>query len=78
MSKRPIVFCAQCKFSAPDKTSSWNIRCHNLEVNRNDGWALGSADDMRGVDCTSERRTTGWFSICGIKGKQYEPKEVTL
>ena len=77
MSKSPVVFCRDCKFSAPDQSSPWSLRCHNPEVNRHDSWALASSDQGRGTDCTTERRATGWFLICGVKGKLYEPKEVS-
>jgi hypothetical protein len=76
MRKRPVVFCANCKHSQPDPISPWQLRCHNPEVNRYDGWALSSgAASGRGTDCFAERKNCGWFSICGIKGKQYEAKQ---
>ena len=75
MSKKPVVFCRDCKFSATDPNGAWQLRCHNPEVNRKDGWALGCAETFRGVECVTERRDNGWFSVCGMKGKQYEPKE---
>jgi hypothetical protein len=74
--KRPIVFCSNCQHGKPDPNATWNLRCHNPEVNRADGWALGSPYSAgRGTECTTERRKTGWFAVCGIKGKQYEEKQ---
>ena len=73
---KPVVFCNNCKFAEPDPSSTWQLRCHNPEVNRKDSWALGSGTVGRGTDCHTERGKTGWFAICGIKGKRYEPKGV--
>lgn len=77
MAKPPVVFCRDCKHSEADRTSPWQLRCHNPDVNRHDSWALASSEQGRGTDCHTERRYTGWFSKCGIKGKLYEPKEQT-
>lgn len=77
MSKLPVVFCRDCRFSEPDPTSTWQLRCHHPEVNRNDAWALASGTLGRGTDCRTEREDKGWFSDCGRLGKLYEPKEVS-
>ena len=68
-----IKLCKDCKWSQPDTHSSWNLRCVNVVVNKNDSWALASAT-FAGSDCRSERELR-WFAACGIKGKQWEKKD---
>lgn len=73
MSNKPVVFCRDCLFSEPDKSSSWQLRCHNPEVNRKDSWALSASEiSSRGTDCHGERMKTSWFAMCGMKGKRYQ------
>ena len=73
MSNKPVVFCRNCKHSRSDPSATWNLRCHNLDVNRKDSWALAASSDVgRGTDCHTERGNTKWFAVCGMKGKKYE------
>ena len=75
MSTKEPVFCKDCKWAIPDHNSGWNLRCINAKVNSKDSWALSSRANLRGTDCTSERGKRGWFSVCGINGKQWALSE---
>lgn len=68
-----IKTCKDCKFSKPDSTYDWELRCQNIEVNSKDAWALGSAK-FKGKSAVEERRNTGFFAVCGMKGKLWEQK----
>jgi hypothetical protein len=69
-----IKLCKDCKWSQEDKSSSWNLRCVNVEVNKKDAWALSSAGIFNGTNCHEERQGQ-WFSVCGMKGKKWEKKD---
>ena len=76
MIHKPVVFCRNCKHALPDKSSTWQLRCHNPDVNGKDSWALAASDTVgRGSDCHTERGKTGFFAVCGMKGKKYEAVE---
>lgn len=68
-----IKFCRECKWSVL-KDSQFDFRCCNPKVNKNDPYALTSSAQFAGTNCTIERGVK-WFAVCGIKGKQWEPKE---
>jgi len=56
----------------PDKSSHWQLRCINDEVNKKDAWAL-AASVFNGSDCRTEREIR-FFAACGMKGKMWEAK----
>jgi len=74
MNKPFPALCRDCKYSEPDKNSSWNLHCLHPVVNGSDPWALSAASTGRGTDCRGERERTSWFAKCGIKGKLWESK----
>ncbi len=67
-----VKFCKDCAWSAPDKNSSWSLRCKNPKVNAKDSWALSCVD--MNASCTAERDIK-WFAACGMSGKQWEEKK---
>jgi len=69
--KNPL-FCRDCRYSAPEPKSEWNLRCHHPQVNCKDEWALASSTND-GSNARDER-TIKWFAACGQKGKLYEPR----
>ena len=72
MNIKPFpALCKECKYSAPDKNSSWQLQCHNPKVNAKDSWALANCK-TNGSNCQSER-DRNWFSPCGQRGAQWEP-----
>jgi len=66
-------FCKDCKWSEPEESSNWNLRCKNPIVNSKDSWALAHAT-FHGSNCRDERER-GFFSACGMKGKLWEKKD---
>ncbi len=75
--KVKVKFCKDCRHSAPEERSEWNLVCRQPDVNRKDYWALSaSSAEMsgRGTGCSTERGKK-WFAACGIKGKKWEPKQ---
>jgi len=74
MNKPFPALCADCRHSEPDGDSSWSLRCSHPKVNAADPYALASARKARGTDCRGERERRSFFSVCGIKGKAWEPK----
>jgi len=74
INQKPVVFCRECIYSSPDKSSTWQLRCHNPDVNRFDSWALASAEESKGSDAHSERAKRGWGAVCGIHGKKFVVK----
>lgn len=73
MSKPFPAFCADCKHSAPEKTSEWNLQCHHPKVNAKSSYSLAAADKHRGVACRDERHIR-WLGQCGQTGKLWEVK----
>jgi hypothetical protein len=72
------ALCRDCRWSEPEESSPWCLRCTNPVVNAADAWALSSARANRGTTC-SEERNGGWFAPCGKRGKQWqaiEPEEL--
>jgi hypothetical protein len=72
-----VKFCADCKWSKTVDNSSWELRCMNPYINKDDSWALGKLNH-NGSDCQSERAKKGiigFFSECGVKGKRWEQKD---
>ena len=66
-------YCVDCKWSKPDLTCSWNLRCANPKVNSTDPWAL-SATEINGSSCREERESR-FFGKCGMSGKLWEMKD---
>ena len=68
-------FCKDCKYSVPEKNSTWNLRCLHPVVNMDDAWALAGTE-IRGTDCRSERELSRWhFRTCNKTGRLWEAKE---
>jgi len=65
-------FCNTCEFLVRKDGESFS-RCMEPTVNKNNPWAL-AYHTSTGVDCYGERQKTGWFSICGMKGKKWQQK----
>lgn len=77
MSNKPFpALCRECKYSAVDKTASWNLRCGHPIVNGSDPWALTATQMDYGSSCKDEREKK-FFSRCGMSGKLWEAKEVS-
>ena len=72
------VFCKDCNWVIPDGNAAWNLRCIHPTVNSKDSWALSSRGQTRGTDCSTERARTGWFAVCGMRGKKWELNEKEL
>lgn len=68
-----LKYCANCKYSRLTKEPYEQLKCINLVVLQNDYYELSNVRPS-GKDCRDERRSTGFFSICGIKGKKFESK----
>ncbi len=66
-------YCSDCKHSAPEVNSEWNLRCLNKHVNARDEWALAATKIGKGTSCSSER-ARGYFSACGRRGAQWEQR----
>ncbi len=71
MTRPYPVLCRDCKHSAPEVDSAWNLRCHCPKVNANDPWALGGLK-INGTNCTTERERR-WPAPCGMRGALWEP-----
>lgn len=67
-----VKFCKDCLYSKSKKGSAWILKCYNPIVNRNDEWALSSAD-ISGTSCREERAKK-IFAQCGMSGKLWESK----
>lgn len=72
MSKE-LKYCANCVYARMEKSPYDMLKCLNTYVLSNDAGELANVRP-KGKDCTEERRQTGWFSVCGIKGKKFEKK----
>lgn len=70
-----VKYCKDCKWSFPEPQFEWNLKCSNQIVNSNDPWALSSSKVYIGTSCNEERKKK-WFSKCGMKGKQWEEKDM--
>ena len=68
-----VKLCKDCKWSKLTEGDNYTLRCMNPEVNSKDAWALANRHH-NGSDPRSEREKKGWFSACGMKGKQFEIK----
>lgn len=69
-----VKLCKDCKWSSPDPSLTWNLRCKNPEVNARDAWALTQAN-FSGSECRSEREKLWvWLGPCGMKGRLWELK----
>lgn len=68
--------CMSCRFSLPEKISTWNNRCFHPKVIASDPWALANNHGGKpcGVACYIERGKRSWFAPCGMKGKLFEQK----
>jgi hypothetical protein len=64
--------CRDCKFSIPEPSSEWNLRCMHPQVNGKDPWALAS-NKPHGSDARTERELK-WIYACGMPGRLWEPK----
>ena len=74
MSKPFPKFCIDCKHSTTIE-KRMGLWCMNAKVNGKDPYALsGETPNDTNSGCPVERGKEGWFSVCGIKGKQWEPK----
>ena len=71
MSEPFPKFCNTCKWALDRDQVS--LRCVNPRVNSKDAYALSSSSNYRGSSATGERTLRGWFSVCGMKGKQWTP-----
>lgn len=71
-----VLRCANCKWSAPIR--DWDLKCTHPIVNAGDPYYLSYGTQKLGSDCTDQRRQTGWFAKCGIKGRLYEPRNDLL
>lgn len=65
-------FCRDCKWSKPEPSSTWTLRCVNPDVNADDEYSL-SYTEITGSGCTAERNR-GLFAPCGKRGKLWEAK----
>lgn len=66
--------CRDCKWALDREEVT--VRCVNPVVNAADAYALSCGREcFRGSSATSERMRVGWFAKCGMKGKQWEPRE---
>lgn len=72
------VFCKNCKWAVLGQSSAlWQreFLCHNPMVNGQQAYTLSGVGEGSYRPCSWERDETGWFSVCGKKGKLYEPRE---
>jgi 5-methylcytosine-specific restriction endonuclease McrA len=67
------AFCKNCKFSAPEVSHVWNLRCHNPVVNGRDAWALAGTE-VSGTNC-HDQREKAWPAKCGMRGALWAAKE---
>jgi hypothetical protein len=76
MNKPFPALCLDCRHSKTDERSPWTHKCFHPKVVASDNWALACNYEGKpcGSSCVDERRRTGWFAQCGIKGKLWEPK----
>ncbi len=68
-----VKYCKQCAWHVPSIVG-WDIphiKCTNPLVNKKAPDILAD-NTINGIPCVTERRKTGWFSACGIKGKQFK------
>lgn len=73
MEKPFPALCKDCRYSEPEKDSSWTLRCVHPKVNAKDSWALAASSDRhRGTTCHDERNKR-WPAACGMRGAQWEP-----
>lgn len=70
-----IKFCKNCKYSISG--GSCSLSCIHPILNINDPFVLSLSDIYASGTNTTEERKKTWFGKCGIKGKLYEPKDVT-
>ena len=75
INQKPVVFCRDCIYSAPEPKFEWNLHCHQPDVNRFDSWALSSPLLAKGTEAYVERAKRGWGAACGIHGKKFVAKE---
>jgi hypothetical protein len=68
--------CQDCKYSNPEKNSPWANVCTHPKVLMSDSWALSRNFEGAppGSSCSEQRRRSGVFVPCGIKGKLWEQK----
>lgn len=67
-----VKYCTECKWSSPDRHSTWTLRCNHPVVNSKDPWSL-AATEVSGSSCRDEREKV-WFATCGMSGKLWERK----
>lgn len=67
--------CLNCKWSKPERNSSWSNDCWHPIVIMSDNYALANnmEGQPRGSSCSEERSKR--FSKCGMVGRLYECKE---
>lgn len=74
MSEPFPKLCRDCRFAfMPDGDVLY--RCSHPRVNATSAWALSASERFAGVACPDERRKTGWFANCGMKGKLWEKRD---
>ena len=73
MKKTYPALCRDCKYSEPEPSAQWNLKCMHPVVNAKDPYALAYGGSMRGSACISERQKSSFLAVCGIKGKKWEP-----
>jgi len=68
-----LKLCRECKYSVESK-GNFELRCANPYVNAKDSWALSQNSQYAHTHCRSER-DGGIFTVCGMRGAKWEPKE---
>lgn len=75
-----VKFCRDCKYSIPEPSSEWTLRCTHPVVNAQDPWALTGVQP-HGSSARDERSRT-WGILgrppCGMRGALWAPKDKNL
>ena len=76
MTKPFPARCKDCKWSTPERHSTWSNKCTNPKVVVTYPWSLanGNEGDPCWPSCGEERKRASLFAPCGYKGKLWESK----
>lgn len=70
-----IKFCQDCKYSLPEKNSTWNLLCRHPRILSKDSYAL-SSPSREGVSARQERKKRFTIFGCGMRGALWEKRPV--
>jgi len=74
MNYPTVKRCIDCRWSVK-RNDRWDMACQHPLVNAADPYFLSYDHAKLGSDCTDQRRQTGLFAKCGMRGKLFEFRE---